>query len=66
MGKTPAKRFTAIAVVGGKRIEILVPFDKDGKVPRVITLGTKLNQTKLKKTSKKTNGQWIYREVKSA
>lgn len=64
MGKT--QRFTAIAVVGGKRFEILVPFDPDGKIPRVVTIGVGRHQTKLKKTNKKTNGQWIYREVKSA
>ena len=62
----PRPRFTAVAVVDGKRFEILVPFDADGGIPRIITLGAKTHRTRLKKTSKKSQGKWIYREVKSA
>lgn len=62
----PRPRFTAIAVVDGQRMEILVPFDPDGSVPRIVTIGTKTHRTRLKKTNKKSQGQWIYREIKSA
>lgn len=62
----PHPRFTAIAVVGGERFEILVPFDADGAVPRLVTIGAKTHRTRLKKTNKKSQGKWIYREIKSA
>lgn len=63
----PARpRFTAIAVIGGKRYEVLVPFNEDDSVPRIIDVGAGKHTTRLKKTGKKSAGKWIYREVKRA
>lgn len=60
----PTPRFTAIAVVDGKRIEVLVHFHEDGSVPQVVDLGAGVHKKKLKKTGKKSGGKWIYREIK--
>lgn len=62
----PTPRFTAIAVIDGKRFEVLVHFNRDGSVPRVVDLGSGVHKKKLKKTGKKSGGKWIYREVKRA
>jgi hypothetical protein len=62
----PMPRFTAIAVVDGQRFEVLVHFNKDGSVPRVVDLGSGVHKRRLKKTGKKSQGKWIYREVKRA
>jgi hypothetical protein len=66
MTKAP-RRFTAVMINGDKKyVEIHVPYGKDGSIPNVVEIGSRTHKKRFKRTGKKLEGKWIYREIKSA